>query len=958
MPIIKKKDFIEADAINKSLIEIRKNIDLTTQSIVKLQQATRETNKEGTGAEAKKRIDLTKQLEAQSRKLIQAEGEEAKQLALLKVATHQANKENTEAAKINLKLSGEYQKQSKQLNELRKQYKDLAVAEKGSTKEAKALLSQITKLDAKLKRVDTTVGQSQRKVGQYGDALKGLGRNLLGSLGVIGGFTALFSVLKSGVKIFKDFEKSSSKLAAILGKSKDEIKGLTEQAKLLGSTTAFTASEVISLQTELAKLGFTTTQIEASTAGILALAAATGSDLASSAELAGSTLRIFNLDASEMGRVTDVLAKSTTISSLSMEKLATIMPTVGKTAQLAGVSLERTAALAGTLTDRGLDASSAATSLRNIFLELSNKGITWQQAMEKINNSTDKNKASMDLFGKRAAAAGAILAETATDTDILTTSLEKSAGAAQKMADVMLDNLSGDITKAQSAWEGFVLSLEDGNGIISKAFRGVIQTGTGLLTMLTVLNTEYANSATKAQEMNKAAADTIPLWEFQMSTLEALIPVLKKLRIESERIANLRGENVKGLKERNTNLKTFLFTTEMLTDSQAAETKELIKSLKHKRKLGELNKVENSLLTKAILKLQEYTYFQNISTEADKDGSKEKDAYNKTLEKQAKELEKLRKAQGEYEEIQRKEEEGRLARNKETGTDVSPIGTAEDLNTPFDSFNDYIKKREKVLTEATIKELELETLKQEGLKEIRDTFLSESIQFGKDITTTAEQERLDNVLSGIEAEKEILQQQLDDKLISEQEFTQKTAALDKKARQESAKSQKRQALYTIGIDTAVGIVKALASSPPPANFVNAGIVAAMGAIRAAFVAAKPLPAFKDGVIGFNGKGTGTSDSNTVKISNKESVITALGTANAPVTLDAINRGLLTDTEVIKNNHTTKPQNNNILVGLLEKANSQNNTIIRTLSNLGYSYSFNGQIIEKKGNGEIINHLTK
>jgi len=413
MALIKKKDIIEQGDFLKelkdSLKETQKFVDKLTGSNKQLAQALQLIKKTNDGSEAKKLIQITKQLSAETdlltrkqlsaekikQQLIRTEQQELrlktqnqKETERLINVEKRKTRQDEQQIKKTEQLNSAYAKETKKLNDLRKKYKDLAVQNKQNTKEGKKLLANLTKLDKKLKAVDNSVGQNQRSVGKYSDGLKGLGKNLIGSLGVVGGMMAFVSIMKDAFKIFTQFSKASSKLAAILGKNKSEIKGLTEQAKLLGSTTAFTASNVIALQTELAKLGFSLREIEAATPGILDLASATGTDLAQSAELAGATLRIFNLDASEMQRVTDVLAKSTTISSLSMEKLATILPTVGKTAQIAGVSLEKTAALAGTLTDRGLDASSAATSLRNIFLELSKKGITWSEAMQKINSST------------------------------------------------------------------------------------------------------------------------------------------------------------------------------------------------------------------------------------------------------------------------------------------------------------------------------------------------------------------------------------------------------------------------------------------------------------------------------------------------------------------------------------------------------------------------------------------
>ena len=944
MAVIKNKDFIEVDAINKSLASVRKNIDETTKSVKALQQATRKSNDASTGADAKKAIETTKQLDAATRKLIQATSEEAKQIALLKVATQQQNKETKEAARNDLKLVDASEKLNKERTKAQKLLKNNIILFGQQSKATKKAQQNFDRLDKKWRKVNKAAKDGRGDVGRYGIALKGLGSNLIGSLGIVGGFTALFSILGSGIKIFKDFSKSTSKLASILGKTKGDISGLTEQAKKLGSTTAFTASEVVSLQTELAKLGFSVKEIENSTEGILNLAAATGQDLATSAELAGSTLRIFNLDASEMGRVTDVLAKSTTISSLSMEKLATIMPTVGKTAQLAGVSLERTASLAGTLTDRGLDASTAATSLRNIFLELSKKGLTWNQAMSKINNSTDKNKAAMDLFGKRAAAAGSILAETADSTDILTESLKKSTGAAKKMADEMLDNLAGDITKAQSAWEGFVLSLESGNGVISKTFRAVVSTGTGLLQMLTAINTEYINTATKAEAMNDAARETIPLWDLQISTLEVMIPALKRARIETERIAALRGRNLKGLEESNDGIKTYLFNTEMLTGAQAAETRELIKKLKNKRELTELNKVENALLNSAISKLGEYTKFQNISTEADKKKITTKRDLNAELRKEIQLQEDIR--------INR--DKGIKQTDIETDTTTDDDAAFASIDKTFEIEEERAEAVLEVQDKLAADRIEKEKAIQEALKDLAFIALDETSNLLKDGIDSDLESQKAGIESRAEIDKAILKDQLDKGLITKEEFAAKSEEIDKKARTESAKAERKAAIYKIGIDTSAAIVKALASSAPPFNFINAALVGAAGLLQGARVAARPLPVFEKG--GEVGGKPHSQGGTLIEAQKGEYVVNKEGYANAPVTTDMINRGLMTDEKVFgMTNQQSDGLKASMLMRGISEGNKISNDILTALLNGGYGIDIGNMVVEKRASGEIIKY---
>ena len=85
-----------------------------------------------------------------------------------------ANKESEKAAKLAANESSAYSKLSAELNKARKAYKDLAVTNQENTTEGKELLATITQLDAQLKKVDATVGQHQRNVGNYEGATANL----------------------------------------------------------------------------------------------------------------------------------------------------------------------------------------------------------------------------------------------------------------------------------------------------------------------------------------------------------------------------------------------------------------------------------------------------------------------------------------------------------------------------------------------------------------------------------------------------------------------------------------------------------------------------------------------------------------------------------------------------------------------------------------------------------------
>lgn len=304
---------------------------------------------------------------------------------------------------------------------------------------------------------------------------------------------AVGSIVTDAARTISNFDQSVSNLASVSGKTRKEMNGLVDSAKQIGSVSAFSASEVVGLQTELAKLGFSEREILASTKAIGDFSIAVGTDAASAASLAGSALRSFGIDASESSRVVNTLAVATTKSALDFEKLNVALSIVGPVAKGANISIERSTALLGVLADRGLDASTAGTSLRNIFLDLSESGLSYEDALSQINNSTDKLNTANQLFGKRGATTALILAENQQAADSLEASITNVDGALQTMTDQRLDTLQGQLTLSKSAWESFVLSVDQGDGVISKAVKGVVSSFGEIFKELQILNESGIN---------------------------------------------------------------------------------------------------------------------------------------------------------------------------------------------------------------------------------------------------------------------------------------------------------------------------------------------------------------------------------------------------------------------------------------------------------------------------------
>ena len=485
-------DFLEPQKKSfKEIIELIKLMESEMKDVLKVQQQLVKTSDKKSVEGLKKRqravqsvnqvskemLKLEKQRKAASAQLQIAETKEAKAVAATRIELARKKKAVKDEILAEKGLVSEYQKQSATLNNLRKKYKDLILVQGKETRATRKLRKEITTLDTKLKQVDAKVGQFQRSVGNYGKAF-GKVTGVLRNFGLaVGGL----AVIRNITGIFTGFEQGSANLASVLGKTRKEITALTEDAKRLGGITSFTAKEVLQLQTEFAKLGFKEQEIIDATEATLSLAAATGTELADAAAVAGATLGGFGLGAEETQRVVDVMAKSFSTSALDMEKFKESMKGAAPAARAIGLSVEKTTALLGTLASAGISGSKAGNNLKTSFINLNNAGLTLEEGLAKVANSEDKLGTATKLVGKNAAASFLVLAEGVETTEELENGLNNAGGAAETMANEQLDTLTGRTKLLTSAWEGFILSLEDGEGVFAQVANTVVEGITNML---------------------------------------------------------------------------------------------------------------------------------------------------------------------------------------------------------------------------------------------------------------------------------------------------------------------------------------------------------------------------------------------------------------------------------------------------------------------------------------------
>lgn len=384
-----------------------------------------------------------------------------------------------------------------QLSNLTKAYDELAKIDREGLK-GKQLLKDIQNLTKEIKDAEYATQRFQRNVGNYKSAFQGLRAGWMELAAGIMVARRAFQAFANEYKIIISFQQANANLATILGVNKDDMEALRESALRLGETTEYTASQVTELQTELAKLGFTQQEIFNMQKAVLQFATAVGTDLASAAALAGSTMRAFQLDSSKTEDMLGTLAVATDKSALDFSFLQNAMSTIAPVANAYGLSLKDTTALLGTLANAGFDASSAATATRNILLNLANDSGKLAQtlggsvntfndimnALIKLRDSGVDLNETLELTDKRSVAAFNAFLSGAEASRELRAELENVDGELQRIQSERLDTVEGSIKLMKSAWEGFILSMSNSTGTIKRVIDGLtagIQTLTNLM---------------------------------------------------------------------------------------------------------------------------------------------------------------------------------------------------------------------------------------------------------------------------------------------------------------------------------------------------------------------------------------------------------------------------------------------------------------------------------------------
>lgn len=299
------------------------------------------------------------------------------------------------------------------------------------------------------------LSKASRAFSRFGTKMSSAGSTLSRSL-----TAPLVGLAGIAGKTAVDFEFAMAKVAAVAGKEAAPQMALLEaEAKRLGATTAFSASEVASLQLELAKLGFNPGQIDAMDSSILALSQAFDNELGETAEAVGVTLSAFGLKASETTRVADVMATAFGSTALDLGRFSESMGKVAPIARDAGLSLEDTTAVLGILANNGITGADAGTKFKIALTEIRSAGLDVNDTLAAITAGSFTFDDAVNVLGKRAQILAPILASNSDQLVEFRDKLDNADGAAASAQSTLDNTTQGALNRMKSALEGLAISF-------------------------------------------------------------------------------------------------------------------------------------------------------------------------------------------------------------------------------------------------------------------------------------------------------------------------------------------------------------------------------------------------------------------------------------------------------------------------------------------------------------------
>lgn len=324
---------------------------------------------------------------------------------------------------------------------------------------------------------DKNIRRAKGEIGNFEKSITSMAGKIGPALSGFAAFAGISVAIGDVVRTSMEFEKSLSSLKSLTGVTTQELSFFKDEAIRLGSTTTQTASQVVDafklIGSQMPELLKNKEALSSVTESAIILAEAAEIDVPEAAKALTGVLNQMGASSSQAAEYINILAAASQQGSADIPYLNKAIENAGGAASSVGVQFNELVAAIEAIAPKITDAGSAGTNLRNIFLTLESSAdknlrpsvVGLSQAVENLAakhmNATEMTK----MFGKESVTAALALVSEK-DKFIELTDGITGTNTALEQQKINNDNLAGSIAALQSAWEGFILTLNNSSGVL------------------------------------------------------------------------------------------------------------------------------------------------------------------------------------------------------------------------------------------------------------------------------------------------------------------------------------------------------------------------------------------------------------------------------------------------------------------------------------------------------------
>ena len=396
-------------------------------------------------------------------------------------------------------------KQEDTLQQLKQRYVDVATEQGETSDEARELARQIQDLSSELHENKTKLSDAEYAADKLDNSLEEVESSAkkaddgftmfkatlanLAADAIMRAVDGIKNLVGNVIELGQNFTSTMSEVSAISGATGEDFEKLEACAREYGATTVFSASNAAEALKYMSLAGWDADQSTSALGGVLNLAAASGMELGAASDMVTDYLSAFAMEAGDAAYFADLLSYAQSHSNTTAEALGEAYKNCAANLNAAGQDVETVTSLLEGMANQGYKGSEAGTAMAAIMRDITNGmkdgaikiGETSVAVMDAQGNFRDLTdiltevEAATNGMGDAERAIALSSTFTADSTKGLNLILNEgmdniagyeeelrgASGSAEEMANIMNDNLSGDVAAMNSAFEELGLKIYD-----------------------------------------------------------------------------------------------------------------------------------------------------------------------------------------------------------------------------------------------------------------------------------------------------------------------------------------------------------------------------------------------------------------------------------------------------------------------------------------------------------------